>query len=205
MPMTHNARGWTRRVSPDWAPTTMLSDLFMRHRLVLSLAAAPAIGAHGYCFGVHDSGPGIAAQAMGSTLKVQSTPGAGSDFAFAVELPAAPGHLRDLDERQSGFADFECACTATPLTVLLVEDNPVNQLYCQAVLEQVGHEVHVADDGLQAVRIAQERRFGLILVDCHMPVLDGFEATRRIRYAELQRGTPRSLSAGSAGACARWA
>jgi CheY-like chemotaxis protein len=77
------------------------------------------------------------------------------------------------------------------LRILLVEDNPVNQLYGQALLEQLGHEVHVAEDGLQAVHRVREREYDLILMDCQMPLLDGFDATRRIRRMEQARGSQR--------------
>jgi signal transduction histidine kinase/ActR/RegA family two-component response regulator len=132
-------------------------------------------------------------EAMGSTLTVASTPGEGSTFGFAVRLPSAPRHLQHLDNEESGFSGFvelEPAGPDAALTVLVVEDNPVNQLYCQAVLEQLGHEVHLANDGLAAVQMAAARRYDLILMDCHMPVLDGFEATRRIRQQARASGAP---------------
>ena len=133
-------------------------------------------------------------QAMGSRMTVESVPGKGSLFSFALTLPAAPRHLRDVDDAQSGFSgfvDLEGPDISAVMSVLLVEDNPVNQLYAQALLEQLGHEVQLAPDGLEAVRLAAERCYDLILMDCDMPVLDGLEATRRIRQGERQRRAPR--------------
>ena len=133
------------------------------------------------------------AEAMGGTLSVDSTVGVGSTFCFTVVLPAAEPHLRRPDPADSVLpADAGGASTpaAAALAVLLVEDNPVNQLYCRAVLEQLGHAVDVANDGREAVRMAEQRNYDLILMDCHMPVLDGFDATRQIRQADARRGAP---------------
>ncbi len=65
--------------------------------------------------------------------------------------------------------------------VLVAEDNPVNQRVARGILERLGYDVSVAVNGAEAVEAVRAHRFDVVLMDCQMPVLDGFEATRQIR------------------------
>ncbi|MBG6650719.1 response regulator, partial [Pseudomonas aeruginosa] len=74
--------------------------------------------------------------------------------------------------------------------ILLVEDNPVNQTVIEAMLRSLGYRVTLVADGIQAVRSAERQRYDAILMDCRLPVLDGYSATREIRAQENGRQVP---------------
>ncbi len=114
---------------------------------------------------------------MDSALEIESTPGEGSTFAFTVRMPSIepPTDRR----RQTG--------PLTPVRsarVLLVEDNPVNQRVARLMLEKLGQRVVVAENGPAALGALRQSRFDAVLLDCHMPGLDGFEVARRLRASE---------------------
>jgi PAS domain S-box-containing protein len=75
--------------------------------------------------------------------------------------------------------------------LLLAEDNPVNQEVALGILKIEGYEVKVAKNGLEAVAAFSESKFDLVLMDCHMPEMDGFEATRQMRELEKQSNSTR--------------
>jgi signal transduction histidine kinase/CheY-like chemotaxis protein len=134
--------------------------------------------------------------AMGGKLCCESQVGMGSTFSFSLALPrtSRPADLsldffndEDHDLRLSGC-------------VLVVEDNPVNALVAQATLEGLGLNVVVAGNGLRALEWLETHEPDLVLMDFHMPVMGGIEATRRIRELELRQGwTPMPIVAMSAG------
>jgi CheY-like chemotaxis protein len=86
--------------------------------------------------------------------------------------------------------------------VLLADDNPVNQRVAARLLERMGCEVELAGDGAQAVELALREEFDVILMDCQMPSLDGYMATRAIREREGRGGRHRTIIAMTANAMA---
>jgi CheY-like chemotaxis protein len=77
--------------------------------------------------------------------------------------------------------------------ILLVEDNPVNQRVAQRMLQKLAAEVTIANNGAEALDRLAERRFDAVLMDCQMPVMDGFTAARRIRESEARENSGRRV------------
>jgi signal transduction histidine kinase/CheY-like chemotaxis protein len=112
-------------------------------------------------------------QRMNGDVEVESAPGAGSRFTFRCALPAC--------EAPAASTISSGAPGRLVGRVLLVEDNAVNQLVARRLCELRGLEVDLAVDGAKAVEMAQGASYDLVLMDCQLPVWDGYEATRRIR------------------------
>jgi signal transduction histidine kinase/ActR/RegA family two-component response regulator len=115
---------------------------------------------------------------MGGTISVRTEPGRGSTFEFSLDL--AVGAL-DREESTPTDAPTRSPGTEGAARVLLAEDNAVNQLVARGMLERLGCEVDIVEDGAAAVAALRRRSYDLVLMDCNMPGVDGFEATRQIR------------------------
>jgi CheY-like chemotaxis protein/two-component sensor histidine kinase len=120
------------------------------------------------------------AEAMDAELFVESEPGRGTTFLLKIPLETL-SHSPEALPSGSGASD-----PPAPLTgkVLLVEDNPVNRTLAVAMLNRLGIEPIEAENGLAALQAMDGTSFDLVLMDCQMPVMDGFEATRAIRARE---------------------
>jgi CheY-like chemotaxis protein len=118
---------------------------------------------------------------MGGLIRVESTAGFGSRFYVELELPAANGavaHPKSAEALAGGDAPVQMPLQGA---VLLVEDNPINQMVATAMLEKLGVTVTLADDGVAAIEKVKAGRYDLVLMDCQMPVMDGYQATAIIR------------------------
>ena len=143
---------------------------------------------------------------LGGAIGVSSTAGEGSRFWFTVSAPISasapqapgPAPLAVRDD-VPGLVSSSLHAADAP-RVLVAEDNPVNQRVAVRMLEKLGFAVDVAPDGEAAVRMARASAYAAILMDCHMPGVDGFEATRRILEAVPPERRPPILALTAAGA-----
>ena len=129
---------------------------------------------------------------MGGSIALTSSPGAGSLFTVTTTLPLAS--TRD-DTAPGAPATAPAAAHSrfARLRVLVVEDNPVNVMVIRGMLATLDITPGVASDGSQAVALASETPYDLILMDCMMPTMDGYEATRCIRGIEHDQARKRSV------------
>ncbi len=117
--------------------------------------------------------------AMGGELSVSSTEGKGSHFQLQVSLPLAA-------HEGAGAVEIDLGHLPS-YRVLLVDDDPINRLAVGSLLRQHGHLVVEAENGRIAIEHLTEQRFDVVLMDVHMPEMDGLEATRAIRASDDSR------------------
>lgn len=128
---------------------------------------------------------------MGGTLSFTSEEGKGSSFSFILRMAGSEGgkkqHLVVPDQQAENLAVTGSMKTAR---ILLVDDNEVNRMVMSEILKKTNSTVVVADNGEQAVQCCRQQFFDLILMDCRMPVMDGFEATLAIRKQFKRQNMP---------------
>ena len=133
------------------------------------------------------------ANIMHGDIDVQSTVGKGSTFTFTVEAEVVEWEAR-AETPEVETRDV----SARPLSVLIVEDHPVNRMILDAWLTSAGHSTASAENGEIAVAMSAEQTFDLIVMDVNMPVMDGLTATRLIREGGANRATPITVLSASA-------
>jgi len=125
---------------------------------------------------------------MGGNVGVQSCSGVGSTFWFTARLKKistqADAKTPEIDAEQSLYDRFKGK------RILVVEDDPVSRLVARSLLEETGLIVDTAEDGMQAVRIAGETMYAVILMDMQIPGLNGLAATQQIRNLAGYRSVP---------------
>lgn len=135
-------------------------------------------------------------QLQNVALQVESTPGKGSRFFFTQTFPLSPEKTETPEENKEKRLEG--------ITILLVEDHPFNVLLAKTILEGWGAGVDVANNGQEALDMLDSSRHRLVLMDLHMPVMDGYEATERLRargetlpIIALTASTPGEVEAGT--------
>ncbi|MFZ3322475.1 MAG: MASE4 domain-containing protein [Usitatibacter sp.] len=140
------------------------------------------------------------ADAMGGTIEMVSAPGKGTEMIVTLALPIADPV--DIVEHASEAAPESPLATkrarrdvpsvsraeADGTLVLLAEDHPINRMVLVRQINLLGYAVESADDGLEALEKWKSHRIGLVITDCHMPKMDGYELARSIRGFESSRG-----------------
>ncbi|MBS4098325.1 MAG: response regulator [Sulfuricella sp.] len=121
---------------------------------------------------------------MGGEIQVVSQPGVGSTFIFTAKF-GVPGlsdnHQHHHEKEQCQASIQETAISLRGAHLLLVEDNAVNQELALGILESAGIRADVACNGAEAVEMVRQKNYDAVLMDCQMPVMDGFEAAQKIR------------------------
>ena len=133
------------------------------------------------------------AEMMGGFLSVNSVPEKGSTFSFTVDLPVSEHPSADVTSHESGdTSDIGPLVGAGQVvTVLVADDHPINRMLLKQQLDVLGLRADAAPDGEVAFTLWQNGRYDLVITDCHMPRMDGYELARNIRKMELQSGKKR--------------
>ena len=130
-------------------------------------------------------------EAMGGEIGVESQAGLGSSFHFDLSFEIDPNPPTG-DAIDSAMSALDALPSRLAGTVLVVEDNPVNRIIAEEMLESLGLDIIEAQDGVEALDVLSRRSVDLVLMDCQMPIMDGYTATMHIRDRERRQRLPRT-------------
>lgn len=135
-------------------------------------------------------------EVMGGEIGVESKPGEGSTFWFTLKLEVSALKSLERTPHRADAKKDQPKVAATPaqlemrknIRVLIAEDNRINQVIVMNMMKALGYTATLVENGDEAVKAFQDGEFDIILMDQHMPVMDGLEATAKIRRIEKQKG-----------------
>lgn len=130
---------------------------------------------------------------MGGELKIESQEGNGSTFSFNVFAKVWTEEEHFLDSSMPVVEEdfnWEQMANFYPMMILLVEDNETNLKFMKMLMKELGYEVTIANNGLEAVNFVKEKDFDLIFMDIQMPKMNGLEATKIIKDLDSKRNIP---------------
>jgi len=142
------------------------------------------------------SGLGLAicqslAELMGGTVSAESIVGVGSIFRLELTLPVAETPGVTATSQREASRDVVAEASSDRLQILAVDDHPTNRRVLQLILEPLGVDLTLCENGQQALDAVHRLDFDLVLMDLQMPVMDGLTATRAIRLLEAAHDRPR--------------
>jgi signal transduction histidine kinase/CheY-like chemotaxis protein/HPt (histidine-containing phosphotransfer) domain-containing protein len=142
------------------------------------------------------------AELMNGTIEMSSEPGVGTTMSLTVALPIAdskdlPAKGHAAAEAVLAFASRRAAPTveqaqAEGTLVLAVDDHPTNRALLKRQLNTLGYAAETAENGVEALRMWKSGRYAIVITDCHMPEMDGYDLARSIRNAETGNGSART-------------
>lgn len=118
---------------------------------------------------------------FGSDIALESTIGVGTVFAFTIAFEFDPEKTNEIINNIPVDLSLN-----KQLKVLVVEDNKINQIVIEKILKKNNYTCTIMDDGYQAIKILEEENFDIILMDINMPLINGFETSRRIRFKGIE-------------------
>lgn len=130
------------------------------------------------------------AHAMGGNIAVVSEPNIGSTFSFTIQIQKADSVANPVVTPGDTLARGEIQLRFAGARMLVVEDEPINQEVVKFLLEEIGLEVDLAGDGMEAVALARQHSYALILMDLQMPKMTGIDASKEIQLLRGHEATP---------------
>ena len=123
--------------------------------------------------------------------KIRATSPASQGTTMTVEIPFSVSK-KVINTPNQEVTPIDASQSNEPLAkILLVDDNDLNQILGSTILEQMGYDVTLANDGTEAIKLAKQTYYPIIFMDCRMPIMDGFDATLEIRKLEAADLLPR--------------